>query len=71
MSPQPQSNPEQDLKPEAVLQYLEAARQGAMDAKQFSTAVRAAELLGKHLGMFGKKEEQQGPMEIRWAGEDL
>ncbi|ACL05653.1 hypothetical protein [Desulfatibacillum aliphaticivorans] len=71
MSPQSQSSLEQELTQEVVLQYLEDAREGAMEAKQYSTAIRAAELMGKHLGMFGKKEEQPGPMEIRWAGEDL
>ncbi len=53
-----------------VVRYLEEARQGAMDAKQFSTAVRASELLGKHIGMFGKKQEGAGRIIVRWADEE-
>ncbi|MBI9073790.1 MAG: hypothetical protein JEZ02_00165 [Desulfatibacillum sp.] len=71
MSQQPFSIPEEDLRMEDIIRYLQEAREGAMESRQFSTAVRAAELMGKHLGMFGKREEQQGPVEIRWAGEDF
>lgn len=56
--------------PENIIQYLQEARQGAMEAKQFSTVVRASELLGKHLGMFGKKPEGNGHIIVRWADED-
>ena len=60
----------ENLNPENVIQYLQEARLGAMEAKQFSTAVRASELLGKQLGMFGKKPEGSGHIIVRWADED-
>ncbi|SRR6266852_1627294 len=37
---------------EAVLTNLAELRQGAVSAKQYGPAVRAAELIGKELGMF-------------------
>ncbi len=39
-----------------VLRKLESAYAGAMDAEQYGAAIRAAELLGKHIGMFVEKQ---------------
>lgn len=60
----------ESLSEEEVLGYLQQARMGAMEAKQYSTAVRASELLGKHLGMFGKRPEGSGKIIVKWADEE-
>ena len=44
-----------ELSAEIVLRNLEKARAEAMAAGQFSAAIRAAELQGKHIGMFEDK----------------
>ena len=41
-----------EITQEEVIESLKTARTGAEEAKQFSAAIRATELLGKHLGMF-------------------
>ena len=70
MSRNPPLVPEKQPDEEDVLRYLEEARKGAMEAGQFATAIRAAELMGRHLGMFEKKSEPKSPLSVRWAGKD-
>ena len=50
-----------ELTQERVLENLDAAREGAMGANQFSAAVRATELQGKHLSMFEPKPDGAKP----------
>ncbi len=49
---------------ETVLKNLEELRDLAKKDKQFSPSVRAVELLGKHLGMFGEKQDHGGEVII-------
>lgn len=46
------------------------AYDGAMDAEQYSAAIRAAELLGKHLGMFIEKTHHHHTIAGLTTGQD-
>src|SRR4051812_5246742 len=46
-----------EITAEKVLRDIEDARAGAMNEGQFSAAIRAAELHGKHIGMFVERTE--------------
>ncbi len=46
-----------EITAEKILRDLEASRKAAHSADQHSAAIRAAELLGKHIGMFVDRSE--------------
>lgn len=46
-----------EITAEKVLGDIESARAAAMTARQYSAAIRAAELHGKHIGMFVERTE--------------
>lgn len=50
-----------EITAEKVLRDLEEVRTKALSEGQFSPAVRAIELCGKHIGMFADKMEHSGP----------
>lgn len=54
-----------DITAEKVLRDLEDARTGAMKQGQFSAAIKAAELHGKHLGMFIERTENTTELTVR------
>jgi len=53
-----------------VTHKLLRAYDGAMDAEQFSAAIRSAELLGKHLGMFVERTHHHHTIAGLTTGQD-
>jgi phage terminase small subunit len=53
-----------EITAEKVLKDLETMRKAALKAKQFAPAIRAAELHGKHIGMFVERTEVSGSIDI-------
>ena len=54
---------------EKVLEDLEEARLLAMEKGQVNYAIKALELIGKHLGMFGASSSKEESILVRWDEE--
>lgn len=53
-----------EITAEKVMRDLEDMRRAALSADQFAPAIRAAELQGKHIGMFVERHEHTGTLNI-------